>query len=190
MSQDVLRSPNLIYCPVIADDQGSLWTDSLIIAEEFGREHKNVLRAIDQLIDDGTIGRLNFEPSSYLNEQNKAQRLIRLDERGFLIAMPFIGGRRARQGQVKLVDAFLSLRQELARQTEIVLANTEDRLATIEAALFSKNPHWKIIQQCKAAGMSHRQTCQYTHHRDPDTIRRNMRRMALWGVAGEVARSH
>ena len=129
-------SPSQSYCPVLADDHGTLWTDSLTIAEAFGRRHDHVLRSIDQLIADGTIGLPNFGASSYLNKQNKAQRLISLDERGFLIAMPFIGGRRARQGQVQLVDEFLALRRELTRHTESRLASTESRLTTIEEVLY------------------------------------------------------
>lgn len=97
--------------------QGQPMTDSLTIAREFGRPHKNVLQSIDKLIEDGTIGRLEFKPSTYINEQNKTQRMIELNERGALIAMPFIGGKKSREGQVRLVDAFLALRGELVAQS-------------------------------------------------------------------------
>ena len=160
-------------------------TDSLIVAETFGRQHAHVLRSIDRLITDGAINQSNFGSVAYIDAKGEARRMIRLDERAFLIAMPFIGGRRAREGQVRLVDEFLSLRREVTRQTESILATTESRLQAIEAALFNKYPHWQTIQQCKEAGMTHRQTCQHTHHRDPDTIRRNLRKMESWGVAGQ-----
>lgn len=93
---------------------GAPVTDSLVIAREFSRRHDNVLQSIDKLIDDGSIGRLEFKESSYLNEQGKKQRMIELTERGALIAMPFIGGKNSRRGQVRLVDAFLAIRDELA----------------------------------------------------------------------------
>lgn len=96
--------------------QGKPVTDSLTIAREFGRQHKNVLQSLDGLIEGGTIGRLEFKPSSYLTEQGKKQRMIQLTERGALIAMPFIGGKNSRAGQVRLVNAFLALRDELAGQ--------------------------------------------------------------------------
>ena len=91
-------------------------TDSLAISQEFASRHDNVLQKLDGLIMDGTIGRLDFKESSYLNEQNKKQRMIELTERGALIAMPFIGGRNSRAGQVRLVDAFMDLRGKLAEQ--------------------------------------------------------------------------
>ncbi len=91
-------------------------TDSLTIAQEFASRHDNVLQKLDGLIADGTVGRLDFKESSYVNEQNKKQRMIELTERGALIAMPFIGGRNSRAGQVRLVDAFITMRDELANE--------------------------------------------------------------------------
>lgn len=98
----------------IAD--GDAWTTSLVIADQFGRPHKNVLREIDGLIEDGTIDRLSFEPISYTDEMNRSQRAYKLNERASLIAMPFIGGKRSREGQRKLVDAFLAMRQIIKQQ--------------------------------------------------------------------------
>lgn len=92
---------------------GGLFTDSLTIAREFGRRHGNVLRTVDSLIGDGTVSRLEIESAEYLDEQGKPRRMFELNERGALIAMPFIGGRKSREGQVRLVDAFLSLRAQL-----------------------------------------------------------------------------
>jgi phage regulator Rha-like protein len=58
---------------LIQISDGEAWTTSLVIAEEFGRPHKNVLRAIDDLIADGTIDRLNFEPADFI-DKNGADR--------------------------------------------------------------------------------------------------------------------
>jgi Rha family phage regulatory protein len=103
--------------PLVHLHKGQPVTDSLTIATEFQRSHKNVLRSLDALIADGTISRLNFKPRDYLDERGKKQRLVELSERGALIAMPFIGGRNSRAGQVRLVDAFLTLRAELGEQS-------------------------------------------------------------------------
>ncbi|HZW20240.1 Rha family transcriptional regulator [Noviherbaspirillum sp.] len=89
---------------------GQPFTNSLVIAQVFERQHKNVLQSIDVLIADGIIGRLEFQPSSYLNKQGKRQRMIELTERAALIVLPFVGGKKAREGQARFVDAFLSIR--------------------------------------------------------------------------------
>lgn len=91
-------------------------TDSLTIAREFGRQHKNVLQSLDELIASGAISRLDFQPREYTDERGKKQRLVGLTERGALIAMPFIGGKNSRAGQVRLVDAFLALRDQANAQ--------------------------------------------------------------------------
>jgi Rha family phage regulatory protein len=108
---------------------GDLVTDSLTIAREFERNHKDVLRTLDGLIADGTVDRRNAAPTSYTDEWNREQRMIELDERGALIAMPFVGGQNSRKGQVRLVDAFLALRRELSAR-----ATPDRRAARRDAA--------------------------------------------------------
>lgn len=113
------QSPRPITVPTSANalvhfHTGKPVTDSLAISHEFASRHDNVLQKLDALIADGTIGRLDFKESSYVNVQNKTQRMIELTERGALIAMPFIGGRNSRAGQVRLVNAFLILRDKVA----------------------------------------------------------------------------
>ena len=95
---------------------GVVVTDSLTIAMEFGRAHKNVLKSLDDLIADGTISRLEFKPRDYVDDRGKRQRCIELTEAGALIAMPFIGGKRSRDGQVRLVTAFMAMRVTIREQ--------------------------------------------------------------------------
>ncbi|EJP3909202.1 Rha family transcriptional regulator [Salmonella enterica] len=104
---------------------------SKVVADEFGREHKNLMQNLRSLIDSGHLGELDFKPSSYIDKQNKTQPAYELTERGFLIAMPFIGGDKARDGQVRLVDSFIEYREkakkEAAIQAERDLARVEYR---------------------------------------------------------------
>lgn len=93
--------------------KGQLVTSSIIIAEEFARRHDNVLQSLDSLVADGTLNHLEFKAVKYTDEKGEARRAIELTERGALIAMPFIGGKKSRLGQVRLVDAFLAMRSLL-----------------------------------------------------------------------------
>jgi phage regulator Rha-like protein len=86
-----------------------LTVTSLVVSELFGRPHKNVLRALD-----GLISRLNIEFRNFTDSRGKTQRMAILTERQFLIAMPFIGGTKSFEGQVKLVDEFLRLQKVLS----------------------------------------------------------------------------
>ncbi|WKJ91357.1 Rha family transcriptional regulator [Methylomonas montana] len=94
-----------------------LTTTSLVIAELFGRPHKSVLRSLDKLKD-----RLKFVPISYNDAYGREQKMYQLDERSFLIAMPFIGGKKSVDGQVALVDEFIRLKtiiNEPGRKSEL-----------------------------------------------------------------------
>lgn len=99
-----------------------------IISTEFGRRHDNVLQSIRALIESGHLGVLDFKESSYLNKQNKEQPCFELTERGFLIAMPFIGGEKAKDGQVRLVDSFIQFREKVAREAKIQLERNIARM--------------------------------------------------------------
>lgn len=86
-----------------------LTTTSLIVAELFGRPHKNVVRSLKSLSDRGKISSLVSASFTYFDAQNRAQTAYELSERDFLVAMPFIGGEKSEDGQIALVDEFLRL---------------------------------------------------------------------------------
>jgi phage regulator Rha-like protein len=91
--------------------------DSRDLAKEFGRAHKNVLQTLDVLLKDNTISRLESKPRNY-KKLGRNYRCYELNKAGFLKAMPFIGGRKSREGQRRLVDAFLALELKLERQSK------------------------------------------------------------------------
>ncbi|MFM0647960.1 Rha family transcriptional regulator [Paraburkholderia bryophila] len=103
-------------CRVREDNE--IVTDALTVSREFGRRHDNVLAALDSLIEDGTLNHLDFKAVEYRDGKGEFRRTVELTERGALIAMPFIGGRKSRQGQSRLIDSFLAMREELRRLRE------------------------------------------------------------------------
>jgi phage regulator Rha-like protein len=104
---------------VVAVTRGKPTTTSLLIADLFGRHHRNVIRSIDRLIENRVIDALSVERISYQDSMNREQVAYRISERESLIVMPFIGGRRAEEGQRVLVDAFLAARNEVAKLRQI-----------------------------------------------------------------------
>jgi Rha family phage regulatory protein len=98
---------------------GDIVTDSVVIAGEFGRRHDKVLESLRLLVADRTINRPEFREIEYVDGRGRKQPGIELTERGALIAMPFIGGKKSRDGQVRLVDAFLAMRERLRATTKV-----------------------------------------------------------------------
>lgn len=96
-------------------EDGKIVTDSVTLHEEFGRRHDKVMESLRSLIGDRTLNLPDFREIEYMDGRGRKQPCIELTERGALIAMPFIGGVKSRQGQVRLVDAFTAMRDELRR---------------------------------------------------------------------------
>jgi phage regulator Rha-like protein len=102
---------------IIHGGSNEICVDSRDIAKEFGRQHKNVLQTLDDLLAEGTISRLESKPRDYLN-RGKVYRCFELNKAGFLKAMPFIGGRKSKEGQRLFVDEFLRIETALERQSK------------------------------------------------------------------------
>lgn len=130
---------------------GVFHCNSRDLAAHFGKQHKNVLRDIDRLKEDlgEEYGRLNFEPSSYLNEQGKQQRCFNLSRDGFtLLAMGFSGA-DAIAWKVRYLEAFNAMESELRKIPALgpapeVLARIErlegDLAALIDLSLVAPTP--------------------------------------------------
>lgn len=101
--------------PKIQAHGDSLFVATNVIADLFDRPHKNLMRDIDRLIETGTVNALNLERIAYTDSRGRAQTAYRLCERDALVLMPFLGGRKAAEGQARLVDEFLRMRHELRR---------------------------------------------------------------------------
>jgi len=96
------------------DNNGNLTVTSLVVAESYKMPHHNVLRNIDkiskQLID--LQPKIKIEFSKYKDETGKNNRIAILTEEQFLIVMPYIGGNKSLEGQIKLVQEFKRLREQ------------------------------------------------------------------------------
>lgn len=75
---------------VIENDQ--MFTTSLIVAEAFEKEHKNVLRDIENLECSKEFNALNFEPVEYKDAKGEMRPACRMTRDGFaFLAMGFTG---------------------------------------------------------------------------------------------------
>lgn len=104
---------------LIKKSKGQPVVTTVTIADEFGRRHDNVLQSINSLINEGILNLLDFKEIKYKDGRNRDQSAYELTERGFLIAMPFIGGEKSKQGQVRLVDSFIRFREKVEKEAEI-----------------------------------------------------------------------
>ena len=112
---------------------------SLKIADLFGRPHNAVLKAIrKELCAEISLGKI--DQSDYVDTRGKRQPAHWLDERQALIVMPFLGGTKSRDGQRKLVDAYLYYRDHFANPPR------KDLLAAKRAA---HHPMMDALVECR-----------------------------------------
>lgn len=158
---------------LVSINNGIPMTDSKKVAEHFHKRHDNVLRAIRTYLEcaKDPRGLLNFEASSFLNEQNKQQLMYLLTKDGFAFIVGKFHGEIAEAWQWDFIDAFNALEAEFAARVE--------REAN---ALYHLRPHWREIGEGTAAGLRRVQICATTGHKSPQTITANRRRMRIAGL--------
>lgn len=92
-----------VFTGAIAGHQHSL-TTSRIIAKSFGKQHKDVLRAIADLECSEDFNRRNFAPVEYRDAKGEARPEYQMTRDGFMfLAMGFTGARAA-----QMKEAFIA----------------------------------------------------------------------------------
>lgn len=171
-----------------------LKTTSLIVAEHFGKAHKNVLQAIDNLEIPSDFCRRNFQPTeisrpSPLNGAPIRTRAITMTRDGFALVVMGFTGRKAMEWKIRFLEAFNAMEAELRGRAQP--ANQPLRIAAPlpspnTRALENSRAHWQAIhaeagkrvaalsaQIAKAAvqpaaGATGRLYGNYDHHEDED----------------------
>ena len=101
---------------------GVLVTTSRNVAAVFEKEHKNVLRDIAAIIEnnpDKDFGRLNFELSSYRNEQNKEQPEYLLTRDGTMLLIMGYTGEKALALKTAYIKRFNEMEQALRNGAQV-----------------------------------------------------------------------
>lgn len=116
-----------LHCPAVTSasepadlvtvEHGQPVTDSRLVAAEFGKSHKHVLRSIDALQVDlsSEFWRSNFGPSTYVDERGKVQRMFRMTQAGFTALVMGFTGKKSVQLRERFIVAFQRTAAELHR---------------------------------------------------------------------------
>ncbi|MDR1054322.1 MAG: Rha family transcriptional regulator, partial [Prevotellaceae bacterium] len=93
---------------VFKSEKGTPVTNSLLVAEKFGKLHKDVLRAIDNVISQTpeNQSRRNFALSEYLDGSGKSNRLYIMTKDGFSAIVLGFTGKQAIKFRWDFIEAF------------------------------------------------------------------------------------
>ena len=108
-------------------------TTSLLVAETFDKEHRNVLKSIRKLMSATNVAVAQmFDETTYVNEQGKEQPMFVMNRDGFtLLAMGF-SGEKALEFKVKYINAFNKMEAELKSQQTKQLSAAESLLQSVQ----------------------------------------------------------
>ncbi|MCD6527032.1 MAG: Rha family transcriptional regulator [Desulfuromonas sp.] len=91
-------------------------TTSLRVAEVFGKRHDNVLQSIERLDCSESFRLLNFQESSYANEQSKKQPMYLVTKDGFTFLVMGFRGRKSAAFKEKYIAAFNRMEKIIAQR--------------------------------------------------------------------------
>ena len=137
-----------------------VYTTSRIVAEKFGKEHKNVIQSIEELIKTmvqpiENIGGLknqpakmrfsgvnfnvaeNFIETTYVDEQGKPRKEYLITEEGAMLLIMGFTGEKALSVKLKFISEFKRMKEYIrtleANPIERILANSTNQLETARA---------------------------------------------------------
>lgn len=112
-------------------------TNSKLVAEVFGKNHKDVMKAIRNLTEGSAQNCAvleMFSESTYLNEQNKEQPMFIMNQDGFtLLAMGF-NGKKAMEFKLKYIEAFNAMKRQIEQSNPSVPQNYLEALKSLVKA--------------------------------------------------------
>ncbi|WP_158275164.1 phage regulatory protein/antirepressor Ant [Thioclava sp. NG1] len=91
----------------------SLMTTSRIIAEKFGKQHKDVLRAIKNLECSTDFTERNFAPSEYVDTTGRTLPQMLMTRDGFSFLVMGFTGKEAAAWKEKFISAFNEMEQRI-----------------------------------------------------------------------------
>lgn len=112
---------------VINDEQGRDVTTSLIVAEVFSKNHRDVLRDIDQLSCSQHFRKRNFALSSYRSVQNKQMPMYQMTKDGFSFLVMGYTGAKAAEFKELFINEF-NKRGNMLTDDEYILQKSREIL--------------------------------------------------------------
>lgn len=122
---------------VFVDKHDTARVDSRYVAQFFEKEHKNVIRDIRELDCSENFRLLNFEQSSYINEQGKKQPCYIMTRDGFVFLAMGYRGKKAAQFKELYIRRFNEMEAFIKT---LVSARQEFPLLTENIRLLKENP--------------------------------------------------
>lgn len=102
---------------VYKTEKGTPVTDSLKVAQVFGRQHKNVIRSIRDIMMSANLlaNRQTFCESTYMDSQGRKQPIFLMTKEGFCALVMRWNGEKANQFKMAFIEMFSKMESAFQR---------------------------------------------------------------------------
>ena len=106
---------------LVFEDNGEVVTDSLMVAEMFGKEHDKVLRDIRTQMDYAgkEFSLANFGESTYTNERGRKYPKYNLTEEAFTLVVFGYNTKEAVQTKIRFIQEFKRMKEYIKKQQQV-----------------------------------------------------------------------
>ncbi|MED3466885.1 ORF6C domain-containing protein [Bacillus thuringiensis] len=106
---------------LVFESNGEVVTDSLTIAEIFGKRHDNVISDIKLQMDyaGAEFSLLNFEESTYTNERGRKYPKYNLTEEAFTLVVFGYNTKEAVQTKIRFIQEFKHMKEYIKKQQQV-----------------------------------------------------------------------
>lgn len=122
---------SIINTVEINNENGVLTVSSLQIAENFEKEHRNVVQSIENLTAENSAVKNLFIESTYINERGRSYKSYDITRDGFSLLVMGFTGKKALEWKLKYIEAFNLMEKkikELAiQQDSYMIENPAER---------------------------------------------------------------
>lgn len=98
---------------VFNDDSGHILTNSMLVAEKFGKQHKHVIDAIKKLISSAENSAQFFVSTTYVDGSGKTNPMYVMNRDGFSLLVMGFTGEKALQFKLDFIRSFNEMEEKL-----------------------------------------------------------------------------
>lgn len=144
-------------------ENGEIGVTSKVIADSFGKVHRDVLRAIEDLDCSESFRVRNYAHSYYTSAQGKNLPCMLMTRDGFcFLAMGFTG-RKAAQWKEAFIDAFNELEQAVISRQRSAMDCFGEAIALMESDKEKASIHGKALAEWRKARKQHIEDVSIAH---------------------------
>lgn len=163
---------------------GRPMTTSLRVAAIFGKNHRDVMRAVRNMECPDEFRQRNFAQSSYINEQGKSQPMVEMTKDGFVLLVMGFTGPEAMGFKIAYIQRFNEMETLLSADADLREAVEDQKWVTI-----TRNWYMELLERAIDKGDKRFEMIERKRRASPAEARLVARLARLGMTALTIARS-